>query len=211
MTDQWRMIKQGDKTELYDIVKDPGQTTNLAAKNPGVVQQLNQEYETWWKNASVNSDKYNSYVVGTKNEKIVDISSHDAHSINVIPAWHQEMVRKGVNESGGEYVIEAGNPGTYTIQLRRWPRESGLKINEAAPAGEANDGGAAYLPGVVLNYKSAKLKVDDEKSEFKKVGEGDQFVGFKVKLTKGLHRLTTTFTDDKGVENNAYYITIKKG
>ncbi len=141
----------------------------------------------------------------------MDISSHDAHSIVGIPAWHQEMVRKGINESGGEYIIEVGNTGTYNIQLRRWPRESGLKINEAAPAGETNDGGEAYLPGVVLNYRSAKLKVDDEKIESKKVNDGDNCVVFKMRLTQGLHRLTTTFIDDKGVENNAYYITIKKG
>jgi arylsulfatase A-like enzyme len=33
--------------ELYDIVNDPGETTNIAGENPEVVRQLSQQLSGW--------------------------------------------------------------------------------------------------------------------------------------------------------------------
>ena len=40
--------KQGEKWELFDISKDPGETTNIADQNPEVVQKLKGAIDKWW-------------------------------------------------------------------------------------------------------------------------------------------------------------------
>lgn len=44
-TERWRLVNQ---EELYDIRKDPGQTSNVANQNPEVVETLLAAYENWW-------------------------------------------------------------------------------------------------------------------------------------------------------------------
>lgn len=42
--------ERSDKNwELYDLTADPGQTTNIAAKHPDVVKELEAAYDAWWK------------------------------------------------------------------------------------------------------------------------------------------------------------------
>jgi arylsulfatase A-like enzyme len=51
-TEQWRLVYSSNKgkviTELSDITKDPGETTNLAEQFPDVVAQLGKAYDKWW-------------------------------------------------------------------------------------------------------------------------------------------------------------------
>jgi len=37
-----------NNTELYDLEKDPGETTNVISEHPEVVSQLRAEYDKWW-------------------------------------------------------------------------------------------------------------------------------------------------------------------
>lgn len=53
---RFRMV--GEK-ELYDMIADPGQSTNVIEKHPEVVKQMRQEYEQFWREAKplmVNED-----------------------------------------------------------------------------------------------------------------------------------------------------------
>ena len=44
-TQEWRLV---NNTQLYNIVRDPGEQNNIAAKHPEVVQKLQNSYDTWW-------------------------------------------------------------------------------------------------------------------------------------------------------------------
>jgi len=46
---QWRIVKFLDEADwrLYDIVADPGETTDLAEKHPDVTKALAEKYEAW--------------------------------------------------------------------------------------------------------------------------------------------------------------------
>ncbi|MBK1876518.1 sulfatase family protein [Pelagicoccus mobilis] len=46
---QWKLIKSGEQTELYNIEKDPGEQTNLAVDRPKVVKRLSEISEEYWK------------------------------------------------------------------------------------------------------------------------------------------------------------------
>ncbi|GAB5559024.1 MAG: arylsulfatase [Synoicihabitans sp.] len=44
-TQRWRWV---NNKELYDISRDPSETTDVASENPEVVQRLRQSYDEWW-------------------------------------------------------------------------------------------------------------------------------------------------------------------
>ncbi|MBM4038654.1 MAG: arylsulfatase [Planctomycetes bacterium] len=48
-TPRWRFRTQGKKAELFDMLADPGQKTNVAADHPDVVKQLAAAYAAWEK------------------------------------------------------------------------------------------------------------------------------------------------------------------
>ena len=41
------IIGNEEKSELYDLEKDRGETTNVAAQNPGIVNDLSAKYFDW--------------------------------------------------------------------------------------------------------------------------------------------------------------------
>lgn len=44
-TEQWRFV---DNSQLYDIPNDQGETTDVAASHPDVMERLSESYERWW-------------------------------------------------------------------------------------------------------------------------------------------------------------------
>ncbi len=47
--DNWKLIVQGDKTELYDIPNDLGEANNQAADHPDIVSHLKEVSKDYWK------------------------------------------------------------------------------------------------------------------------------------------------------------------
>jgi arylsulfatase A-like enzyme len=43
----WKLLAHGDQRELYDLVRDPGEQTNLVQKHPDQVKQLTALYDAW--------------------------------------------------------------------------------------------------------------------------------------------------------------------
>ena len=45
----WKIVRPGDKLpwELYDVSSDPGETANLAKRQPERVKDMATRYETW--------------------------------------------------------------------------------------------------------------------------------------------------------------------
>lgn len=42
-----RRAKSGPRVELYDLIADPSETTDLAGKNPEMVQRMTQQLHAW--------------------------------------------------------------------------------------------------------------------------------------------------------------------
>lgn len=43
--EQYRLV---NNTELYDLYSDPGESTNVAAEHPEIVEQMKKAYDQWW-------------------------------------------------------------------------------------------------------------------------------------------------------------------
>ncbi len=204
---QWRLIRSAGKTELYHIKADPSQANEIAAAHPQVVSDLMRAYESWWTAQIAGQKPYNRIIAGSSFERETALSSHDNHSPGRNPAWNQQQVREGIYEDKGFWALEVVRDGLYALELRRWPRESGLRLSEAAPATRANPGLGSYEEGNILDYTEAFIRIGSL-TYTKKVAAGTASVKFHVSLQKGPLDLEAGFTDRQGKRNNAYYVYI---
>lgn len=205
MTDQYRLIR-GE--ELYDIKVDPGQTNDISAQYPEIVVAMRKDYEVWWERVSQRSDEINPIPVGFDDEEVT-LTCHDIHpDEGKFPAWNQTLVRLNKNPNGF-WIIDVKEKGTYSIELHRYPKESGEGFNDIVPIGDDIDGGKPYPEGVPINMNEARLKIGDQE-ESKIVRDEDLNVVFEFELEVGEKKIKTWLIDENGTEVGAYYVYVRK-
>ena len=154
-----------------------------------------------------------SYYVGDRKEEYV-ITVHDLHTTFPV-AWNQSMIRNPFEGKKpalpqGYWMIDIEKIGKYEIELRRWPKESGLKFNDTTPQLGVESGWYDAMPeGIVLNIKNAQLNIDALHLE-KAVDMKKEQVTFTANLHEGRQHLDASFTDDKGNDFSAFYVYIRK-
>ncbi len=209
MDDTWRLV---NGKELFRINEDPKQENNLAADNPEVVSRLRVSYEKWWQSIlDEGVDERYAYIeVGTPFENPTRISAHDLHTGFWGNVWHQHGALEATQGSG-VFKIEFTSEGDYKISLCRYPRESGLAINEVFPGVkptlEVND----PLPASKnVNMKTAVLYLADYEGIKKEIKPGDKEGTFNVYMQKGKFDLEARMVDEMNRIYPAYYIYIEK-
>lgn len=110
LTDRWKLIGTGkQEPELYDLPVDPGETRNLAAENPQVVQRLRAEYNTWFADVSAEHGYAPPRIfIGTPHENPVVLSRQDWRGPQA--SWNPDGL--------GHYEVDIQAAGPYDITLR---------------------------------------------------------------------------------------------
>ena len=181
MTERWRLV---NGEQLFDVVADPGQRTDVAGAHADVVAALRTAYDGWWRSLEPVFDNYVRIDVGGA-EDPVELMSHDWHSGDRGTPWSQAHVRTGY-VGNGPWALEVRSRGDYEITLRRWPawlrREMGCVHAKIAFAGS-------------------------------EVGRDIEPVGthatFRVTLESGPMMLLTTLRREDGEEHGAYFASIR--
>jgi arylsulfatase A-like enzyme len=185
MTERWRLV---NGNELYAIQKDPEQRQNIATEYPDTVTYLKQEYDNWWQEVSVQKADYQRFIVGSKKQKVVCVTSHDLHVEKGLPAWNQELV-KTENGKNGFWAIETAQKGVYEFELRRFPHEAALTIPP--------------------QYLTAKMEINGQVQTAEIVKNSDKIV-FKIALPKGNHTLKTELLAENRKSVEAAYVYIQR-
>jgi arylsulfatase A-like enzyme len=194
MTDKWRLV---NGQELFDMEADPGQMTDIAAKNKRTVNKLRAEYEKWWKSISTRFDEYCPIILGSEHENPTCLTGHDWHGDNGAgKVWNQRSIGNGP-VANGFWAVEVASPGQYEFTLSRWPKEANVAITDAAPEGKA------------IAADKARIKIGDLE-QTKKIARGAKGVTFKVKLKAGETKLQTWFIDGSDNSRGAYYVYAKR-
>lgn len=203
MQGSWRLVDG----ELYHLQTDPSQRIDIAKQHPELAERLHAEYGKWWDHVSERADEYCPFVINPTKQQITLISSQNYLGDEV--AYSQRSVRKG---DGGEgwTMIDVEIPGRYRIALRRWPRESGLGIRQAAPEYPMHPSTHLMMavPNNALDVVKARLRVGSL-DQIKVVHENDQEILFEMDLSRGEQRLQTWFTLRDGGQKAAYYVYIE--
>lgn len=197
----WRLL---ENRELYDLSSDPHQDLDVASANPEIVRIMSDHLGEWWDKVQEDALKVQRVVIG-----------HDAENPMMITAceWldvfvdQQVQIRRGVKKNG-VWHIRVDRPGTYEIELRRWPREAGLALQDGVESTTVTDG--RYVEGPSLDIQSARIRIG-EKEESKRVESSDTSASFTFELEKGETTIQTWFYDaiDQPI-CGAYYLYIKR-
>lgn len=222
MSQRWRLINGG---ELYDMDKDPGQRSDVAADHPEQVASMRAFYEQWWAELAPGFAETTEIHLGHPDHARVILTAHDWIQ-RTNPPWNQAQIRRAAasNRSRratttaasvkheGHWAVKVISAGTYTVSLRRWPPEVDKPIRAALPA-EPDVPGATQAfrarAGVAIRVTRATLRIDGADLATKPVKATDTQISFSVDLGKGAHRLAPVFHTEQG-EVGAYYTVVTK-
>ena len=195
MNQRWRLI---NGRELYDILLDPEQRQDLADQHPEVVQDLCQHYENWWDLVSPRFDEDCPIIIGSDQEQISLLTSHDWHGQQ--HAWNQGQIRQGL-VCNGYWAVDFVHDGEYHFELRRWPKEEDRRLTEGIPSDKID----LYNGGKALELQSATIKIG-EYQQTQTISTSDKSVSFTFQLSAGETRLQTYLTGSGGLTIGAYYV-----
>ena len=205
----WRLV---NGRELYNINEDLGQTTDVAAEHPEVVARLRESYNAWWVSLQEQgiNQRYAYVKAGTPHENPLRISSHDMHIYPFKNAWHQHGALDAV-PGKGLLKVEIVNEGTYRISLRRYPRESGLAINQNVPAKEGSVEISEPMPASnnEVTMTEATLYLADIDAT-KSIVSDEEEVTFEGYIPAGKYDMIATLSDDQGRVYPSYYVYVER-
>ena len=205
MKGTWRLV---NGNELYDVSQDPGQENNLAAQYPEKVQEMNAQYDLWW-NDVISETKFSTIPLGLSGVTEV-LYSYDAHSGNELPVWNQKFVREAKAMAPSPFYVDFIESGKYKFTLRRWPKESGLALGEAATdTQEETPWFDGVIKGKALQFAKAHVTVGDKKAEAD-VDNTATGASIEMEVTSGENQLTAWFDTKDGDKLHAYYLEVEK-
>lgn len=194
---RWRLI---EGTALYDLESDPGQTTDVADQIPEIAEKMRRHLDEWWEGVEPVANQVQRVVLGSEKENPMTLSSCEWMDIFVD---QQAQVRIGARRNS-YWHLDVETPGTYTFELRRWPKESDLKLREACPAAQLTDG--QLEEGIALPIARARVLIGGE-FYTKPVRPDDYGVTFTAELEAGPTLLHTWFDDEQNQPIcGAYYV-----
>ena len=183
MTPRWRLVNQN---ELYDIVADPSQQTDVAGDHPETVAQLQAAYEEWWESLTPVFDSYVRIDLGSDSENPTTLMSHDWHTDNGPVPWHQRHVQNGLI-ANGYWAVDIAQAGTYEIGLYRWPNHT----DEPMEATQAR---------LVIGGNEVSMDLQSADTE----------AVFEMNLEAGPTTLQSWLMNEAGEEYGAYFVEVQR-
>ena len=206
MSDQWRLLWCDS---LYDIERDLSQQTKFTDEHPDVFLRLWQDYQRYYGRWQRRARRAQPEIVGSPHQATVIL---DGSNWLEVRADGQKSVRKakGASPDAARWKIKAYRAGTYRIALRRWPVESGLALDAAAPPFETRLSGEPLPQGTALPITRATLEVDGRL--YRKAAQDDPTaVVFDIELEEGVHMIQGLLRDDTDrMQCGAYYAYVEK-
>ncbi len=201
---KWRLVK-GE--ELYDVVADRAQATNVADKNANVVKAMRDHYEAWWKGVEPLLSDFVPQSIGAKQQLVVELTSGDWENIY---ADNTGYVREAVGgPTGGIWHIHVEETGEYEFTLRRWPEQT-----KAALGAKYEPVGAPAKPKQVTRdfptIATAKISIAGVKADAKADPKATGAT-ITAKLPAGKTTLKAWFAsaDNKDL-CGAFFVTVTK-
>lgn len=182
LTRQWRLV---NGTELYDILPDPGQQSDVAGNHGDVVAELRAGYEQWWSSLEPVYKEFVRIDLGNPAENPVALCCHDWHAGDQpIPVFHAQVARDPLQN--GQWAVNVTRDGEYEFILRMRPAEVAYPI----PAG------------------TARLQIGDTELSAP-IAEGAHSIKLKTHLPAGPAMLQTWLQTTDGKSRGAYYVDVR--
>ncbi|QDT63824.1 arylsulfatase [Calycomorphotria hydatis] len=202
MWKHWRLL---ENRELYNVKEDPHQDHDVASDYPEVVARMRAHLDEWWSGVKDDVFEPQRVIIGHESENPALLSACEWLDVFVD---QQIQIRRGVRKNGAWHVTVA-QPGEYEFELRRWPKESGLKLTEGCPEINVTDG--VFVEGEALPIHRTELRIGDKLIKLYSPNEDGTAYQCSAKLIEGETIIQTWFLDHNGAEIcGAYYLYINR-
>lgn len=202
----WRLVRG---RELYNVEQDRAQQQDLSRKHPEILKKMQDFYENWWSGVKDRVYEYQPLMVGTEAENPVIFSPNYWAGVDV-DNHHRVSAAEG-GPRGGVFHVKVMRPGTYRIELRRWPFHTGEPLGSAGPkqtvAGRSleeviADRRSLPIAGAVLRVGQRELQATTSPESLG--------VTFEISLQEGETELQGWFRDREGKDLcGAFYVSIE--
>ncbi|MCS7471272.1 arylsulfatase [Stieleria sp. ICT_E10.1] len=183
LTEQWRLVDG----ELYDIIRDPGQKQNVAARHPDVARELQSRYESYFADVFATDPDYTRFQLGAAEEKLTRLTVRDWHPTEGNVIWKQAQLSDDSIAINGFWAVNVVRPGRYRIQLSRFP--------EDAPA--------------PMGAREVRLKIGDVQRT-SQISPSQAIIAFEINLPAGEMLLQSWVTDAQtNTQRGAYFANIE--
>jgi len=198
---RWRLL-QG--SALYDLDTDPLQERNVIEEHPEIAGEMQEAHDAWWQEVEPMANQAQRVIIGSDEENPMMLTACEWWDVFVD---QQRQVRIGERKNG-YWHLHVERAGTYTFELRRWPSESRLALDEACAVTQVTDG--VLEEGVALPISRARLMMD-RRVYTQDVAPGDLSASFRVELEAGPMLLHTWFDDERNQPIcGAYYVYVTR-
>ncbi|MBI2421360.1 MAG: arylsulfatase [Candidatus Hydrogenedentes bacterium] len=149
---QWKLLHasgfgnesfQGEpRFELYNLLADPGERSDLAATHPDVVARLRSAYDNWFDDVSATRpDNYAPprIVIGTEHERVTHLTRQD---------WRNATWDKS---AAGHWEVEFAEAGNYTFTINCF-------VNPVAGTIQLDVGNTVQRAALSANTANAKFE-----------------------------------------------------
>ncbi|MGQ8337480.1 arylsulfatase [Sunxiuqinia sp. A32] len=191
----WRLLRD---SELYDLENDPLQKKNIIDEHPEIVSSLMSKRAKWWSGVEDIANKPVRIIIGNEHENPLLLSSCDWMDVFVD---QQGQVKQGERKNS-YWLLEVEQEGLYEFELRRWPKEYDIPLNEAS------------INETALPIGVAKIFITGENADFRRrveVKNEDTKVVFQTILKPGTITLHTWFDASNGEAiTGAYYVYVTR-
>lgn len=196
----WRWL---ENTELYNLETDPLQTTNVAAKHPDVAEDLRAHLDRWWDELGSDIAQPERVIIGSDVENPSQLTACEWLDVFI----DQQVQVRRADRKNGVWHLQVDQPGRYTFELRRWPEDCPLGINEGCLPTPVTDG--TYLAGEALPIAAARIRIGDVEQSAKTNGE--KAIRFSANLQYGPVEVQTWFQNESGEDLlGAYYLKVTR-
>jgi len=202
MWKHWRLL---ENRMLFNVQEDLHQDHNIAADHPEIVNAMRTHLNAWWNEVKGDVLTPQRVVIGSDAENPMLLTACEWLDVFVD---QQIQIRRGVKKNGAWHLTVA-EPGTYEMELRRWPKESGLKLHEGCPELAVTDG--TFIPGQALPIRHAKLRLDEKTMDLIEPTKDQTAFRVELQLKQGPLELQSYFLSDSNEEIcGAYYLYVRR-
>ncbi|MEM6363109.1 MAG: sulfatase-like hydrolase/transferase, partial [Planctomycetota bacterium] len=200
----WRKWRLLENRMLFDIATDPHQDHDVADQHTEVVAKMRDHLNSWWDNVKDTVNQPERVRIGSDAENPMLLTACEWLDVFVD---QQKQVRAGVRKNG-TWHLNVAKSGSYRLECRRWPRESGLKLDEGTTSLNVTDG--SFAAGRALPIDRATVSINGEIIDAVKQPDGESFVAM-VQLDSGPVNVRTSLQDAAGSELcGAYYLHVQR-
>ncbi|QEG40791.1 Arylsulfatase [Roseimaritima ulvae] len=183
LTEQWRLVDG----ELYDIIHDPGQKQNVAARHPDVAGELQSQYERYFADVFAADTNFTRFQLGAAEESLTRLTVRDWHPTEGNVIWKQAQLSDDSIAINGFWAVNVVRSGRYRIQLSRFP--------EDAPA--------------PMGAREVRLKIGDVQRT-RQISPSQASIVFDIELPVGEMLLQSWVTDAQtNIQRGAYFANIE--